>query len=70
MKGRKEVGEEGGREGNKEKNIVENSKRNDLRDRRNSVAEFDSISDRKSFHPVDVIEKQGGKKHAVKKCAT
>lgn len=38
MKGRKEVGEDR-RNGKKEEKFVENPKRNDLRDRRNRVAE-------------------------------
>lgn len=64
------MGEEGGRAGNKEKKLVENSKRNDLRDRRNRVAEYYNINDIKTFHHVNVIEKYDGEKHVVIKCAT
>lgn len=39
MKGRKEVGEDG-RKGKKEEKFVENPKRNDLKARRNRVAEY------------------------------
>lgn len=57
MKVRKEVGEDGGREGRKEEKFVENSKRNDLRDRRNKVAEHCDMSDIKTFHHMDTTEK-------------
>ena len=68
-------GEEGsggrGWEGREQrKNLVENWKRNDLRDRRNRVAEYYGISDIKTFHRVDATEKYDGGEHVIKRCGS